>query len=171
VKKLSGQQNIQQRIHHHARIKEENNALRLQNEDLNVKLRRSDILFARVNDELARYRIADGKTPFLNIDEEQCLRSKLQEAEESNVQMAQKFVSLCTSILQVAGISQHDKEMDQSLALEGLKQIEDRLQSMEQEISDLKLKTRIAGEKRRLSELRAVHSSPMKPSNFFSPQR
>jgi hypothetical protein len=43
-----------------------------------VKLRRSDILFARVNDELARYRIADGKTPFLNIDEEQCLRSKLQ---------------------------------------------------------------------------------------------
>ncbi len=124
-----------------------------------------------------------------------------QEAEESNVQMAQKFVSLCTSILQVwcnnvswfwslfslllvfvvvwsilsewlvfsligslytglqqwiffslqlvcilggnkqvAGISQHGKEMDQSLALEGLKQIEDRLQSMEQEISDLKLK-------------------------------
>ncbi len=41
---------------------------------------------------------------------------------------------------QVAGISQHGKEMDQSLALEGLKQIEDRLQSMEQEISDLKLK-------------------------------
>ncbi len=41
---------------------------------------------------------------------------------------------------QVAGISQHGKEMDQSLALEGLKQIEDRLQSMEQEISDLNLK-------------------------------
>jgi uncharacterized protein (UPF0335 family) len=41
---------------------------------------------------------------------------------------------------QVAGISHHGKEMDQSLALEGLKQIEDRLQSMEQEISDLKLK-------------------------------
>lgn len=57
---------------------EENTTLRRKTEDLSSKLRRTEILFARVNDELAKYRTAEGKTPFLNVDEEQCLRSKLQ---------------------------------------------------------------------------------------------
>ena len=57
---------------------EENNSLRLQVEDLGTKVRRSEMMFARVKDELEWYRIAAGKTPFPNFDEEQQLRSKLQ---------------------------------------------------------------------------------------------
>jgi hypothetical protein len=37
-----------------------------------------EIMFARVKDELARYRTAAGRTPFPNLDEEQRLKSKLQ---------------------------------------------------------------------------------------------
>lgn len=48
------------------------------NDDLRGKLRRSELLFARVNDELAQYRSSEGKSPFVNIDEEELLRSKLQ---------------------------------------------------------------------------------------------
>lgn len=47
-------------------------------EELGNKLRRSDMMFARVKDELERYRIGAGKTPFPNIDEEQRLKTKLQ---------------------------------------------------------------------------------------------
>lgn len=47
-------------------------------EELGNKLRRSDMMFARVKDELERYRIGAGKTPFPNIDEEQRLKIKLQ---------------------------------------------------------------------------------------------
>jgi len=58
-------------------------------------------LFARVNDELARYRIADGKTPFLNIDEEQCLRSKLQvRNEEETLMFFQKKKCMSLSLIQ-----------------------------------------------------------------------
>ncbi|KAL8264610.1 hypothetical protein R6Q59_022740 [Mikania micrantha] len=53
VAKLSGQQNLQQRIHHHTKIKEENNALKNQNEELSHKLKRSDAILNRVKEELA----------------------------------------------------------------------------------------------------------------------
>jgi len=59
-------------------LQDENNSLRLQVEDLNTKMRRAEMMFGRVKAELERYRIAAGKTPFPNIDEEQRLRSKLQ---------------------------------------------------------------------------------------------
>jgi kinesin family protein 15 len=58
-------------------MQEENNNLMMMNEDLMCKLRRSEVLLNRVNEELARYRAADGKTPNLDLDEEQRLRSKL----------------------------------------------------------------------------------------------
>jgi kinesin family protein 15 len=112
IKKLSGQQNLQQRIKHHAKIKvlihvkprcfqilsvrssegtvvaykfwvvycvqqDENNSLRIQNDELSGKLRRAELLYTRVCDELAKYRTAEGKLPVLNIDEEQRLRNKL----------------------------------------------------------------------------------------------
>ena len=47
-------------------------------EDLGTKMRRMETMFARVKDELERYRIAAGKAPFPDFDEEQRLRSKLQ---------------------------------------------------------------------------------------------
>ncbi|CAK9262890.1 unnamed protein product [Sphagnum jensenii] len=166
VRKLSGQQNLQQRIHHHAKIKDENNALRLQVEDLSGRLRSMEIMFARVKDELARYRTAAGRTPFPNLDEEQRLKSKLQEAANNQIEMAQNFISLCTRIMQAAGIS-NSGHVDQSIALEALQRIENRLQTNELELSELRLQTRIAGEKRRLSDMKIV-DSPMKSINIPS---
>ncbi|KAJ9561218.1 hypothetical protein OSB04_006378 [Centaurea solstitialis] len=48
IKKLSGQQNIQQRIHHHAKIKEENNLLKAEMDEMSHKLRRSEAMVTRV---------------------------------------------------------------------------------------------------------------------------
>lgn len=161
IKKLSGQQNLQQRIHHHAKIKEENNTLRAQHEEISARLRRTEALLARVSDELARYRTADGRTPYISIDEEQRLRNKLQEAEEERVQLAQKLVSMCNSVLQVAGVVRPPRDIDPSLAIETLQQLKERLDCAERELQDLKLKTRIASEKMRLSELRQQSNSPL----------
>nr|XP_043618816.1 kinesin-like protein KIN-12D [Erigeron canadensis] len=61
VKKLSGQQNLQQRIHHLAKIKEENNVLKKQNDEISLKLRRAEAIVARVKEELANLR-ANGKS-------------------------------------------------------------------------------------------------------------
>jgi hypothetical protein len=52
--------------------------LRIQNDELSGKLRRSKLLHARVSDELSKYRIAEGKAPLLNFDEEQRLCTKVQ---------------------------------------------------------------------------------------------
>lgn len=59
-------------------LQDENNLLKTQNGDLTAKLRRAELLYARVSDELAKYRVADGKAPVLNFDEEQRLHKKLQ---------------------------------------------------------------------------------------------
>jgi len=59
-------------------LQDENNLLRIQNDELSGKLRRSKLLHARVSDELAKYRLAEGKTPLLNFDEEHRLHSKVQ---------------------------------------------------------------------------------------------
>ncbi|CAM6042219.1 unnamed protein product [Sphagnum compactum] len=172
VNKLSGQQNLQQRIHHHTKIKEENLSLRTMNDDLRGKLRRSELLFARVNDELAQYRGSEGKSPFVNIDEEELLRSKLQEAEGSNVQVVQKLRDLCTAILKAAGVSESEQEVDpSSVAMDALQELEARIHSTEHELNDIKIKTKVAQEKRRLQELRAVLSPVKAPNNFTSLQR
>jgi hypothetical protein len=97
-----------------------------------------EIMFARVKDELARYRTAAGRTPFPNLDEEQRLKSKLQEAANNQIEMAQNFISLCTRIMQAAGIS-NSGHVDQTIALEALQRIENRLQTNELELSELRL--------------------------------
>ncbi|KAL2651507.1 hypothetical protein R1flu_019635 [Riccia fluitans] len=167
-RKLSGQQNLQQRIHHHAKIKEENNTLKSQNEDLSGKLRRTEILFTRVNDELARYRNAEGRSPFLNFDEEERLRRKLQETEENRMQLAQNFVSLCTAIITAAGLPRTSRDPDAATAMDALLQLQDRLEAMERELLDLKLKGRIANEKRRMSDLREQHTPKKNLSTNFT---
>lgn len=67
-------------------VQEANNSMRLQNVDLSCKLRRMEALFARVNDELAQYRTAEGKSPFQNFDEESRLQEKLQVSTAGQVQ-------------------------------------------------------------------------------------
>ncbi|KAL1811940.1 hypothetical protein ACET3Z_022005 [Daucus carota] len=153
VKKLSGQQNIQQRIHHHAKIKEENNLLKAQNEELSLKLRRSEGILSRVKEELARYRAANGKNPCIHIEEEQRLNNKLKEVEEERLQLAQKLLGLCTSILKAAGITKPASDISLPAAEEALDQLTDRSSILTKELEELKLKSRITNERNRLSEL------------------
>lgn len=154
VKKLSGQQNIQQRIHHHAKIKEENNSLKIHNEDLSAKLRRAEINLSRIKEELAHHRASVGKSPYIDFEGEQRLMNKLKETEDDKVQLAQKLLGLCTSILKAAGITKPVSSITPTIAEDALEQLKNRITSLERELQDLTVKAKITNERIRLSELR-----------------
>ncbi|KAF5745669.1 phragmoplast orienting kinesin 2 [Tripterygium wilfordii] len=153
INKLSGQQNLQQRIHHHAKIREENNMLKIQNEDLSGRLRRTEVVLSRVKEELAHYRASIGKGPHINFDEERRLNNKLKEIEEDRLQLAQKLLNLCTNVLKAAGITKPLADVSPNDAEEALKQLTNKLTSLEKELQNFKFKNRIAGERNKLSEL------------------
>ncbi|CAN1307267.1 Kinesin-like protein KIN-12D [Linum perenne] len=77
VKKLSGQQNLQQRIHHHAKIKDENHALKVQNEELSSKLHRAEMMLSRGRDEIVRYRESIERIPAMPIEEKKKVMNML----------------------------------------------------------------------------------------------
>ncbi|KAK6253602.1 hypothetical protein QUC31_015322 [Theobroma cacao] len=173
VKKLSGQQNLQQRIHHHAKIKEENNMLKIQNEDLGAKLRRTEVVLSRVREELAHYRASIGKNPHINFDEEQRLNNKLRESDDDRVQLAQKLLGLCTSVLKAAGITNPVTDICPAAAEEALKHLKNKVISLEQELQSLTLKNRVTSERNRLSELMPQTSpvSSRTDENCHTPKR
>ncbi|GAB2250392.1 hypothetical protein Droror1_Dr00016642 [Drosera rotundifolia] len=173
VKRLSGQQNLQQRIHHHAKIKEENNQLKAQNDELSVRLRRAEAILSRAREELARSRSCSVRSPYVIFDEEQRLKAKLQECEDERLHLAQELLGLCTKILKAAGITKPVPEVNLSLAEEALEQLVRRVDTLERELEDLNLKHKIAGERLRLSaiESRSVPLSPMKENSYQSPRR
>ncbi|XVE49142.1 hypothetical protein DITRI_Ditri01bG0058600 [Diplodiscus trichospermus] len=173
VKKLSGQQNLQQRIHHHAKIKEENNMLKIQNEDLSAKLRRTEVILSRVREELAHYRASTGKNPNINFDEELRLNNKLRESDDDRVQLAQKLLGLCTSVLKAAGIKKSVSDICPAAAEEALEQLQNKVISLERELQSLTLKNRIASERNRLSELMPQTSpvSSRTDENCHTPKR
>ncbi|CAN6329659.1 unnamed protein product, partial [Urochloa humidicola] len=76
VKKFTRQQNLQLRINHHVKTKEENILLKRQNEELSAKLQQLGAIVSRTKEELARYRVSNGKDPYEQIEEE-LLRKKL----------------------------------------------------------------------------------------------
>ncbi|KAK4789861.1 hypothetical protein SAY86_017165 [Trapa natans] len=158
--RLSGQQNLQQRIHHHAKIKEENNVLKIRNEELSNKLRRAETILSRVKEELARYRASVGRTPYLNVDGEHLLNNKLQETEEERVHLEHKLLRLCTSVLKVAGFTRPISHLSPSMVEEALEQLKNKLDSLEIELEDLKTKNKIYSEKIRLFELMPQQPSP-----------
>lgn len=161
IKKLSGQQNLQQRIHHHAKIKEENNLLKNQNDDLLVKLRKTESILSRVREELAHFRQTNGRNPYINFDKEQTLENKLKEKEEERLQLAQKLLGLCTTVLKAAGITKPTSEIGISAAEGALEQLKNRLTSLERELQDAKFKNKMTNERIRLSEL-MPQSSPLR---------
>ncbi|XP_016650580.1 PREDICTED: LOW QUALITY PROTEIN: phragmoplast orienting kinesin 2 [Prunus mume] len=171
VNKLSGQQNLQQRIHHHAKIKEENHKLKVQNEELSTKLRRTEVILSRVKEELARFRASCGRNPYVDFDEEQRLSAKLEETEEEKLQLAQKLLGLCTSVLKAAGITKPSTHINPSVAEEALEQIKNRVTSMDRELQDLKYKNKISSERIRLSELIASPISSRTDENRQTPKR
>ncbi|KAK6916496.1 Kinesin motor domain [Dillenia turbinata] len=150
---------------------EENNILKAQNEDLGIKHRRAEAILSRVKEELARYRASGGRSLFIDFDEEQRLKNKLKETEEERLQLAQKLLGLCTSILKTAGIT--GPVSDISAAEDALEQLGNTITSLERELEDLKFKDRIASERIRLSELKP-HSSTFgsrTDENFQTPIR
>ncbi|KAI8554401.1 hypothetical protein RHMOL_Rhmol05G0095900 [Rhododendron molle] len=136
-----------------AMFKEENNFLRSQNDDLTIKLRRTDAILTRIKEELANFRASNGRSPFINFDEEQRLSNMLKETEEERLQLAQKLVGLCTSILKAAGITNPVPDVSLSVAEEALEQLKNRVASLERELQDVRFKNRITSERARLSEL------------------
>ncbi|GMJ12777.1 phragmoplast orienting kinesin 2 [Hibiscus trionum] len=160
VKKLPGQQNLQQRIHHHAKIKEENKMLKIQSEELGAKLRWTEVELSRVRDELAHYRASIGKSPYVNFDEERRLNNKLRESDEDRVQLAHKLLGLCTSVLKAAGITMPISDVCPAAAEEALEQLQNKISSLERELQSLTLKNKIYSERNRLSELMPQTSPP-----------
>ncbi|XP_015061958.1 kinesin-like protein KIN-12D isoform X1 [Solanum pennellii] len=161
IKKLSGQQNLQQRIHHHAKIKEENNLLKNQNDDLIVKLRKTESMLSRNREELAHFRQINGRSPYIDFDKERMLENKLKEKEEERLQLAQKLLGLCTAVLSAAGLTKPTSEMGISAAAEALEQLKNRLTSLERELQDAKFKNKMTNERIRLSEF-MPQSSPLR---------
>ncbi|KAL6623499.1 hypothetical protein ACP70R_033378 [Stipagrostis hirtigluma subsp. patula] len=159
VKKLTRQQNLQLRINHHVKTKEENVLLKKQNDELNAKLQHLGCILARTKEELARYRVSDGKDPYEQIEEEEILRKKLDESEQDRSKLAENLSSLCTSILKIAGVRNPESDASLSKSLECLNQLQCRIASLESEVEDLKLKCKVVHEKARLSQLRSDSSS------------
>lgn len=52
--------------------------LKIENEDMNLRLQRSEQILSRVKEELARYRSSSGKGPYIDFDEEEQLRKELE---------------------------------------------------------------------------------------------
>ncbi|GFY89997.1 phragmoplast orienting kinesin 2 [Actinidia rufa] len=104
---------------------DENNFLKSRNEDLSIKLRRAEAILARVKEELANFRASNGRSPYINFDEEQRLNNILKEAEEDRLQLAQKLVGLCTSILKAAGITEPGSDISVSVAEDALEQLKE----------------------------------------------
>ncbi|KAL5054076.1 hypothetical protein RYX36_034758 [Vicia faba] len=153
IKKLSGQQNLQQRIHHHAKIKEENNTLKIQNEQLSAKLRRSNHFMSRVQEDIARLRASTGSKHYIDFDQEQRLRKMVKETEEEKIQLAQQLLRLSTNVLKAAGIAKPVSDVNPTIAEKALEELKNRITSLEMEHEDLKFKNKIMIEKIRLSEL------------------
>ncbi|KAK8458483.1 hypothetical protein SEVIR_3G388200v4 [Setaria viridis] len=159
VKKLTRQQNLQLRINHHVKTKEENILLKRQNEELCAKLQQLGAILTRTKEELARYRVSNGKDPYEQIEEEELLRKKLDESEQDRSKLAENLSNLCTSILKVAGVVNPEPDTSLLKALECLNQLQCRVPSLESEVEDLKLKCKLLREKARLSQLQSDSSS------------
>ncbi|KAK7319825.1 hypothetical protein RJT34_04553 [Clitoria ternatea] len=162
MKKLSGQQNLQQRIHHHAKIKEENNKLKIQNEELSAKLRKVEIFTSRYKEEAARFRASVGGKPCIDFDEEKRLMIKLKEIEAEKLQLAQQLLRLSTNVLKAAGMARPTSDVNPSMAEEALEDLNNRITCLEMERQDLKFKNKIISERVRLSELKP-QASPLTP--------
>ncbi|WVZ91025.1 hypothetical protein U9M48_037258, partial [Paspalum notatum var. saurae] len=149
---------------------EENILLKKKNEELSAKLQQLGSILTRAKEELARYRISDGKDPFEQIEVEELLRKKLdvrllsflfmkvlwqkgvkidntdilsdcgQESEQDRSKLAENLSNLCTSILKAAGVMNPESDASLLKALECLNQLQCRIVDLESKVEDLKLK-------------------------------
>uniref|UniRef100_A0A1J3CW79 Phragmoplast orienting kinesin 2 n=1 Tax=Noccaea caerulescens TaxID=107243 RepID=A0A1J3CW79_NOCCA len=160
VKKLSVQQNPELRTRDHSRIKEENNVLKLQLDELNLKLRRADVNISRAKEELAWYRASSGKNQHSNFEKMHHLSTKLKETEEDRMQLGKKLLCLSTSILKAAGVTGEDiTDINPEVAEEALEQLKTKLGSLESELHHFRLKGKAKSRRSRNPE-RSMPSMP-----------
>ncbi|KAG2306209.1 hypothetical protein Bca52824_025957 [Brassica carinata] len=151
VEKLSSQQNPEWRTRDHARIKarrnlsnsqylsEENNVLKLQLDELNLKLRRADVNISRAKEELAWYRASSGKNQHSNFEKMHHLSTKLKESEEDRMQLGKQLLCLSTSILKAAGVTGEDiTDINPEVAEEALEQLKTRVGLLERKSKEQK---------------------------------
>ncbi|KAL8170416.1 hypothetical protein V2J09_022220 [Rumex salicifolius] len=131
-----------------------------ENEDLSARLGRADTLLMCMKERIAGLLPSNGI--MLNyIEEEKRLSNKLKESEEERVQLAQELLGLCTSILKAAGIKKPpSSDISVATAEEALKQLRSKFSSLEREVENFKLKSRIEDERIRLSEIMMMQSPP-----------
>ncbi|XP_013749346.2 kinesin-like protein KIN-12D [Brassica napus] len=160
VEKLSSQQKPEWRTRDHARIKEENNVLKLQLDELNLKLRRADVNISRAKEELAWYRASTGKNQHSNIEKMHHLSTKLKESEEERMQLGKQLLCLSTSILKAAGVTGEDiTDINPEVAEEALEQIKTKVGLLESELDHFRLKGKTKSRRSRNPE-RAMPSMP-----------
>ena len=112
--------------------------------------------------------VSDGKDPHEQIEEEELLRKKLEESEQDRSKLAENLSSLCTSVLKVAGVRNHESETSLLKAMEALNQLQSCISSLESEVEDLRIKCKLLREKARLNSLRSDSSSMSSGANESS---
>lgn len=142
-------------------LQEENNNLKIQNEQLTAKLRKANKFISRVEEYIPRLRASAGSKEYIDFDEEERLRKMLKEIEEEKVQLAQQLLRLSINVLKAAGIAKPMSDVNPSIAEEALEELKNRITSLEMEQENLKFKNKIMKEKIRLSELMPQASSPL----------
>ncbi|KAG2271442.1 hypothetical protein Bca52824_065997 [Brassica carinata] len=173
VEKLSSQQKPEWRTRDHARIKEENNVLKLQLDELNLKLRRADVNISRAKEELAWYRASTGKNQHSNFEKMHHLSTKLKESEEERMQLGKQLLCLSNSILKAAGVTGEDiTDINPEVAEEALEQLKTRVGLLESELDHFRLKGKTKSRRSRNPE-RAMPSmpSPRRKSWSQSPRK
>ncbi|KAH0926931.1 hypothetical protein HID58_019187 [Brassica napus] len=152
VEKLSSQQKPEWRT--------QNNVLKLQLDELNLKLRRADVNISRAKEELAWYRASTGKNQHSNIEKMHHLSTKLKESEEERMQLGKQLLCLSTSILKAAGVTGEDiTDINPEVAEEALEQIKTKVGLLESELDHFRLKGKTKSRRSRNPE-RAMPSMP-----------
>ncbi|KAK9813839.1 hypothetical protein WJX73_001399 [Symbiochloris irregularis] len=99
VTKLTGQQNLNQRIHHHQKIKDENSALKAQLAHAKEQAAENASRLKRTLEELAPFRQEAGKAPLPNLDAEAALRADLAAVASQRDDISSQLQALSASSL------------------------------------------------------------------------
>ncbi|MCI12680.1 kinesin motor domain protein [Trifolium medium] len=117
-------------------LQEENNTLKIQNEQLSAKLRRAEIFTSRAQEVVSAIRASTGSKKSIAFDEEQRLR-KMLKLEEEKARLAQQLLRLSTNVLKAAGIEKSVSDVNPSIAEEALEELKNWINTLEMEQEDL----------------------------------
>lgn len=100
---LTGQQNLNQRIQYHAKIKNENGQLRDELGRLRIEHHRTQARYERMAAELQKLREANGQAGLPDFEAEEALRDALVATEEQKRQLERELEALAYAVVSLAG--------------------------------------------------------------------